>query len=80
MAPVSTYVVIDPQAQRVLQLIIAAAPLLLVFFMRIILGRSKEMVLAVWVSLGWFALRASMNPSMSFIGQYARSLERLIQG
>ena len=80
MAPIGTYVYVDPQAQRVLQLIIATGPLVLVFMMRMVLGRSKEMILAVWLSVGWFAIRASLNPSMSFIRDYARPIERLLQG
>jgi hypothetical protein len=80
MAPLGTYVYINPQAGRVLQLIIATAPLLLLLLMRMVLGRSKELLLAVWLSVGWFAIRASLNPSMSFIREYARPLERLLQG
>jgi len=80
MAPFAAYSVIDSQADRVLQLIIATGPLVLVFMMRMVLGRSKEMILAVWLSVGWFALRASLNPSMSFIRDYARPIERLLQG
>ena len=79
MAPFATYSGIDSQADRVLQLIIATGPLVLVFMMRMVLGRSKEMILAVWLSVGWFALRASLNPSMSFIRDYARPIERLLQ-
>ena len=78
MAPIANYVYVDPQADRVMQLIIATAPLLLVFMMRMMLGRSKELVLAVWLSVGWFAIRASLNPSMSFIRDYARPIEHLI--
>jgi len=80
MAPFAAYSSIDPQADRLLQLIIATGPLVLVFMMRMVLGRSKEMILAVWLSVGWFALRASLNPSMSFIRDYARPIERLLQG
>jgi hypothetical protein len=80
MAPISTYIYVDPQAQRLMQLIIATGPLVLVFIMRMVLGRSKEMILAVWLSVGWFAIRASLNPSMSFIRDYARPIERLLQG
>jgi hypothetical protein len=80
MAPFGSYVYIDPQAERVMQLIIATAPLVLVLMMRMVLGRSKEMMLAVWLSVGWFAIRASLNPSMSFIREYARPIERLLQG
>jgi hypothetical protein len=80
MAHIGTYIYIDPQADRVMQLIIATAPLILVFMMRLVLGRSKEMMLAAWLSVGWFALRASVNPSMSFIRDYARPIERLLQG
>jgi hypothetical protein len=80
MALFGTYVYIDPQAGRVLQLIIATAPLLLLLLMRMVLGRSKELMLAVWLSVGWFAIRASLNPSMSFIRDYARPIERLLQG
>jgi len=80
MAPFAAYTNFDPQADRVLQLIIATGPLVLVFMMRMVLGRSKEMILAVWLSVGWFALRASLNPSMSFIRDYARPIERLLQG
>jgi hypothetical protein len=63
-----------------MQLIIATAPLVLVFMMRMVLGRSKELILAVWLSVGWFAIRASLNPSMSFLREYARPIERLLQG
>ena len=80
MAALGTYIYVDPQAGRVLQLIIAMGPLVFVFMMRMVLGRSKEMMLAVWLSLGWFVLRASMNPSMAFIRDYARPIERLLQG
>ena len=80
MAPFGTYIYVDPQADRVLQMIIAMAPLLLLLFMRMVLGRSKELILAVWLSVGWFAIRASLNPSMSFIRDYARPIERLLQG
>jgi hypothetical protein len=68
---------LDSQSNGVLQLIIAGGPLLLVFMMRMVLGRSKEMVLAAWVSIGWFAIRASLNPSMSAM---FRPIERLLQG
>ena len=78
MAPFGTFVYIDPETERVLQLIIATAPALLVFIMRLVLGRSKEMMLAVWLSVGWFVFRASANPSMSFIKEYARPLGRLL--
>jgi hypothetical protein len=77
MTPFGLYVGIDPQADRVLQLIIAAGPLLLVFMMRLVLGRSKEVALAVWVSIGWFAFRASLNPSMAAM---FRPIERLLVG
>lgn len=63
-----------------MQLIIATGPFLLLLLMRMVLGRSKELMLAVWLSVGWFAVRASMNPSMSFIQDYARPIERLLQG
>ena len=79
MAPIGTNY-INPQSERVLQLNIAMAPLVVVFMMRMVLGRSKEMMLAVWLSVGWFAIRASLNPSMSFIREYARPIERLLQG
>ena len=75
-----TYVFLDPQTGRLLQLIIATGPLLLLLLMRMVLGRSKELMLAVWLSVGWFAMRASLNPSMSFIQDYARPIERLLQG
>jgi hypothetical protein len=80
MAPFGTYAYVNPQAERVLQLIIAIAPLIVVFFMRMVLGRSKQILLAVWISVGWFAIRASLNPSMSFIREYAKPIERLLQG
>ena len=80
MAPLGEYLYVNPQSDRVLQLIIATAPLVIVFMMRMVLGRSKEMLLAVWLSVGWFAIRASLNPSMSFIREYARPIERLLQG
>jgi len=63
------------QGDGVLQFIIAFMPLLIVFFMRMVLGRSKEMMLAGWLSLGWFALRASLNPSLVSL---VRPLERLL--
>jgi hypothetical protein len=78
MAPIANYLYVDPQADRVMQLIIATAPLVLVFIMRMVLGRSKEILLAVWLSVGWFAVRASVNPSMSFIRDYTRPIERLL--
>jgi len=71
---------VDPQADRVIQLIIATGPFLLFLMMRMVLGRSKELMLAVWLSVGWFAMRASLNPSMSFIRDCARPIERLLQG
>jgi hypothetical protein len=80
MAPLGEYLYVNPQADRVLQLIIATAPLVVVFMMRMVLGRSKEMILAVWLSVGWFAIRASLNPSMSFIREYTRPIQRLLQG
>jgi hypothetical protein len=80
MAHLAAYAYIDPQSERVMQLIIATAPLVLAFMMRLVLGRSKEMILAVWLSVGWFAFRASLNPSMSFIKEYTRPIERLLQG
>jgi hypothetical protein len=61
-----------------MQLIIATAPLVLVFMMRMVLGRSKEILLAVWLSVGWFAVRASVNPSMSFLRNYTRPIERML--
>jgi len=45
-----------------------------------ILGRSKEMLLAVWLSVGWFAIRASQTPSMAFLRDYTQPIERLILG
>jgi hypothetical protein len=80
MEPFAAYGYVDPQAERVMQLIIATAPLVLVFMMRMVLGRSKEIMLAVWLSVGWFAIRASLNPSMSFIKEYTRPIEHLLQG
>ena len=80
MAPFADYVYGSSQAARVEQLIIAFAPLVFVFMMRLVLGRSKGIVLAVWLSVGWFAIRASQNPSMSFIRDYARPIERFLQG
>jgi hypothetical protein len=80
MAHLAEYLYVNPQSDRVLQLIIATAPLVVVFMMRMVLGRSKEMILAVWLSVGWFAIRASLNPSMSFIREYARPIGRLLQG
>lgn len=76
MATFATYIV-DSQAERLLQLIIAGGPFVVVFMMRMVLGRSKEVALAAWLSVGWFALRASMNPSISSL---MRPLERLLQG
>jgi hypothetical protein len=78
MAP--TVQLIDPESARVLQLIIATGPLLLFLMMRMVLGRSKELMLAVWLSVGWFAMRAPLNPSMSFLHDVARPIERLLQG
>ncbi|HEY3839424.1 MAG TPA: hypothetical protein VGL72_22780 [Bryobacteraceae bacterium] len=78
MAPIANYVYDNSQADRVMQLIIATAPLVLVFMMRMVLGRSKELILAVWLSVGWFAIRASLNPSMSFIRDCTRPIEHLI--
>jgi len=80
MEPHGTYVILDPQTGRLLQLIIAAGPLLLLLLMRMVLGRSKELMLAVWLSVGWFAMRAPVNPSMSFLRDCARPFERLLQG
>jgi hypothetical protein len=77
MAPFASYVSGDGQADRVLQLIVAGGPFVIVFMMRMVLGRSKEVVLAAWLSVGWFALRASMNPSISSL---FRPIERLLQG
>ena len=75
-----TVQIINPESARVLELIIAAGPLLLLILMRMVLGRSKELMLGVWLSVGWFAMRASLNPSMSFLQDYARPIERLLQG
>ena len=80
MALFSEVIYINQQAERVSQMIIALAPLLFVFIMRMVLGRSKTIMLAVWLSVGWFAIRASQNPSMSFIRDYARPIERFLQG
>lgn len=80
MEPIGAYVLVDPQSARVLQFIIATGPLLLLLMMRMVIGRSKELMLAVWLSVGWFALRASLNPSMSFLNDFARPIERLLQG
>ncbi len=80
MAPFSSYIYSDPQAGRVLQLIIATGPLLLLLLMRMVVGRSKELLLAMWLSVGWFALRASLNPDVSFIQNYTQPIERLLQG
>lgn len=80
MTPIGSYVIINPQAGRVLQLIVATGPLLFLLLMRMVLGRSKELMLAMWLSVGWFAMRASLNPSMSFIQDYTRPIERLLQG
>ena len=71
---------VDPQAQRVMQLIIAVGPLVLVFLLRMIVGRSKEVMLAVWMSVFWFVFRASLNPSMAFLRDYTRPIERLLVG
>jgi hypothetical protein len=80
MAPFGTYIFLDPQTGRLLQLIIATGPFLFLLLMRMVLGHSKELMLAVWLSVGWFAMRASLNPSMSFLQDYARPIERLLQG
>ena len=69
---------INPESARVLQLIIATGPLLLFLLMRMVLGRSKELMLAVWLSVGWFAMKASLNPSMSFLHDVTRPIERLL--
>lgn len=52
----------------------------MLLLMRMVMGRSKELMLAVWLSVGWFAVRASLNPSMSFLQDYTRPIERLLQG
>ena len=80
MATLGTYLYAAPPSDRVLQLIIAVGPLGLVFLLRMILGRSKEMLLAVWLSVGWFAIRASQTPSMAFLRDYTQPIERLILG
>ncbi len=77
MTLIATGLIVDGQVDRVFQLIIAGGPFLVVFMMRMVLGRSKEVVLAAWLSLGWFALRASLNPSFASM---FRPIERLIQG
>jgi hypothetical protein len=71
---------VNPESARILQLIIATGPLLLFLLMRMVLGRSKELMLAVWLSVGWFAMRATLNPSISFLHDFARPIERLLQG
>jgi hypothetical protein len=75
MALIGTYVYIDPQAERVRQLIFAVGPVIFVFMMRLVVGRSKEMMVAVWLSLGWFAIRASLSPALEPL---IRRLERLL--
>ena len=71
---------VDPGAERVMQLFIAAGPLVALLLIRMVLGRSKEMILALWLSMGWLALRASLNPQMAFLRDVTRPIERLIQG
>lgn len=77
---VGTYVYVNPGGERVVQLLIAGGPLIALLLMRMILGRSKELLLALWMSIGWFALRASLNPQMSFLRDYTRPIERLLEG
>ena len=68
---------VDPGAERVMQLLVAGGPFALLILMRMVLGRSKELMLAVWLSVGWFAIRASVNPQLEGI---VRPIERLLQG
>jgi hypothetical protein len=70
----------NPHADRVMQMIIALGPFVFIFMMRMVLGRSKSLMLAVWLSVGWFAIHASINPSMSFLHDFTRPIERLLQG
>ncbi len=69
-----------PGSDRVMQFLIAGGPFIALVLIRMILGRSKELLLAMWLSIGWFALRASLNPQMAFIREYTVPIERLIQG
>lgn len=75
-----TYIYIEPSAERCMQLLVAGGPLALFLMMRMVLGRSKEMLLAIWISIGWLAIRASLNPQMAFIREYTRPIERLLVG
>jgi hypothetical protein len=80
MEPFGTYAVINPQSDRVLQLIIAMGPFILLLLMRMVIGRSKTLMLAVWLSVGWLALRIQSNTSTSFLHDFARPIERLLEG
>ncbi len=80
MTPIETHAFIGSQTNGVLQLIVAVGPFLLLLLTRMVVGSSKTLMLAVWLSVGWFAVRASSNPSMSFLNDFARPIERLLQG
>jgi hypothetical protein len=75
-----TYVDVNPGTQRIMQLVIAAGPFAFLMFMRMIAGRSKELMLAVWLSIGWLAIRLSLNPQLEFLRDYLRPIERFLQG
>lgn len=70
----------DSQGDRVLQMIIAMGPLLFLFLARIVLGRSKTLMLAVWLSVGWLVLRVHNDTNSSFIREFARPIARLLEG
>ena len=74
------YAFTNPGSERVEQWLIAFGPFALLLFLRMIFGRSKEIGLGVWLSIGWFAVRVSLNPQFAFLQDYLRQLERFVQG
>jgi hypothetical protein len=70
----------NPHSDRVLQLIIAMGPFVFLVLARMVIGRSKTLMLAVWLSVGWLALRVQSDTSTSFLHDFARPIEQLLEG
>lgn len=71
---------VNPGSERVTQWFIAVGPFALLLFFRMLFGRSKELGLAVWLSLAWFAVRLSLNPQFTFLRDCMRTFERFLEG
>jgi hypothetical protein len=80
MAPLGTDTLINPHGDRVLQMLIAMGPFILLVLARMVIGRSKTLMLAVWLSVGWLALRVHNNTENTFLREFARPIERLLEG